>query len=511
MKKIILGITTAILVTSLVNAQEFTPQDISRYNESDMNGTARFRGMSGAFGAVGGDLSALKINPAGSAFFNNNQASFSLSIANKNNKTSYLNNNDSKNYSGLDLSQLGASFVFNANDSNAFLKKFAIGINYESNKNLNNEYIFKGKGQTNSLGQYFLNIANNAAVPYSVVDNNLNIDQGYNNAGYENGYSGQQAYLAYQTFLIDPVTGQQGMYTSNFGSNTNTYVQGRAVVASGYNSKFSGNFGAQLGKSIFVGANLNLHIVDYTQTSNAFEANQSLLSPGTVNSISYYNNQYTYGNGFSFNLGIIGHVTDHLRAGIAYESPTWYSLKEELFQGLETTRVGEKDPSYLYPNVLNIYEKYKLRTPAKYTGSLAYIFGESGLISVDYGIKDYSNNRFRPDNGIYNASNNFYNEEMRAASELRVGAEYRINHFSVRGGYRYEQSPYKNIKYTGDLNGFSVGVGYEFAGSRLDLSYAYSTRSYKTSLVDSYYNNVYRNADLKVTDNWINLSYNIFF
>jgi len=511
MNKFILGITASILATSLVNAQEFVPQDISRYNESDMNGTARFRGMSGAFGAVGGDLSALKINPAGSAFFNNNQASFSLSIANKNNKTNYLNNNDSKNYSGLDLSQLGASFVFNANESNTFLKKFAIGINYESNKNLNNEFIFVGRGQTNSLGQYFLNNANNAAVPHGAVNNNLNIDQGYYNAANKAGYEGQQAYLAYKTFLIDPVSGKDGMYTSNFGDNTNTYMQGRAVVSSGYNSKFSGNFGAQLGNSIFVGANLNLHIVDYTQTSNAFETNHSILSPGTVNSINYYNYQYTYGNGFSFNLGLIGHVTDNFRAGIAYESPTWYSLKDELSQGLETTRVGENEPSYLYPNILNIYEKYKLRTPAKYTGSLAYIFGEKGLISVDYGIKDYSNNKLRPNDGVFNASNNFFNEEMKVASELRVGAEYRINHFSMRGGYRYEQSPYKNIKYTGDLNGFSLGVGYEFAGSRLDLSYAYSTRSYKTSLVDSYYNNVYRNADLKITDNWINLSYNIFF
>ena len=42
-------------------AQETNMQSAMPLNENDLNGTARFRAMSGAFGAVGGDLSALKI------------------------------------------------------------------------------------------------------------------------------------------------------------------------------------------------------------------------------------------------------------------------------------------------------------------------------------------------------------------------------------------------------------------------------------------------------------------
>jgi hypothetical protein len=37
-----------------------------RYSQDNLNGTARFRAM-GAFGALGGDLSSLNVNPAGSA------------------------------------------------------------------------------------------------------------------------------------------------------------------------------------------------------------------------------------------------------------------------------------------------------------------------------------------------------------------------------------------------------------------------------------------------------------
>ena len=42
-------------------------------------GSARFQSMGGAFGALGGDLSAININPAGSAVFIDNQYELSFS------------------------------------------------------------------------------------------------------------------------------------------------------------------------------------------------------------------------------------------------------------------------------------------------------------------------------------------------------------------------------------------------------------------------------------------------
>ena len=67
MKKIFLSL---LFVASLLSqAQETTTNDALRYALNNLTGTARFRGMSGAFGAVGGDLSAINQNPAGSIFF----------------------------------------------------------------------------------------------------------------------------------------------------------------------------------------------------------------------------------------------------------------------------------------------------------------------------------------------------------------------------------------------------------------------------------------------------------
>ncbi len=508
--KFIFGFGASLLTLGTVYAQENNPLDISRYSGSDMNGTARFRGMSGAFGAVGGDLSALKINPAGGAIFNYNQASFSMSYLNKSNKTTYMNNSESKSYSGLDIGQVGAIFVFNSDDPSATMKKFTVGFNYEGSNNLYNDYRVLGTGQTNSLGEYFYQIASKNQIPHAVLSNDPNIENGYMDAGDIAGFDGQQTYLGYRAFLINPGE-TNGEYTRNFGDPSNVYTQGKYVSSSGYNSKFSGNFSAQLGDRLFVGGNLNLHLFDYSQTSHAVEYNNHNHNKDMIRSIEFSNYLYTYGTGFSFNLGVIGQVTDQLRAGVSYESPTWYNLHDELTQGIQATNYDNKN-NFTYPQVVNIYDRYKLQTPAKYTGSLAYVFDQKGLISVDYGIRDHSNTKFRPKNDhTYSELNKFYDAEMKAASELRIGAEYRIKQVSLRAGYRYEESPYKNIKYSGDLNSFSAGIGFEFGNSRLDLAYTHSARDYKTSVLDMKVNNLYDNATWKMKENWVSLSYNINF
>ena len=53
--------------------------DALRYSSDNVEGSARFSAMSGAFGALGGELSAISINPAGSAIYNKGVVSLSFS------------------------------------------------------------------------------------------------------------------------------------------------------------------------------------------------------------------------------------------------------------------------------------------------------------------------------------------------------------------------------------------------------------------------------------------------
>jgi long-subunit fatty acid transport protein len=68
-------------------------------------------------------------------------------------------------------------------------------------------------------------------------------------------------------------------------------------------------------------------------------------------------------------------------------------------------------------------------------------------------------------------------DNLKAASTYKIGGEYRIENWSLRGGYRFEESPYENEITLGDLNGYSAGFGYDFGSIKADLSYDHSSRA----------------------------------
>jgi len=285
----------------------------------------------------------------------------------------------------------------------------------------------------------------------------------------------QQAFLGYNAHIIkvDTNNPDRNTYLSNVESGD--FYQENYIDTKGYNGKVAFNFATQYTDKFYFGLNLNSHFTDYEKATLFYEENDNSQTPDKIKNLQFENYQHTYGNGFSFQLGAIAKVTASLRAGLSYESPTWYRLTDEKTQTLSSTLISN---SYkiVDSNVILIYPTYKLQTPSKFTGSLAYVFGKSGLISVDYSIKDYSNATFKPNDTFFRSLNAAVDNQLHTAGELRIGGEYRIKEWSLRGGYRYEQSPYKDKKIIGDLAGFSTGFGYHFGTTRLDLSYAYSQR-----------------------------------
>ena len=56
--------------------------DAERLSSNDLNGTARFVGMGGAMGALGGDISTIGTNPAGIGIFRSSDVSVTLGYNN---------------------------------------------------------------------------------------------------------------------------------------------------------------------------------------------------------------------------------------------------------------------------------------------------------------------------------------------------------------------------------------------------------------------------------------------
>ena len=467
---------------SIAPAQEIA--DALRYAQENIQGTARFSAMSGAFGALGGDLSSLNVNPAGSAIFSNDQTTVTLSNYCTRNKSNYFGTNTIDNDNSFDLNQTGVVFVLKNQDPYSDWKKIAFAINYDKTNNYENSVFSVGTNPTNSIDKYFLHYANrNGGVSLTnlQLQNEETISDLYSYLGSNYGFSTQQAFLGYQGYIIDAAGNYDEESNRNYISlvPNGNYYQENEIISTGYNGKLNFNFATQYKDKYYFGINLNSHFTDYTQSSSFYESNDApLTSEYTVSKLRFDNDLHTYGTGFSFQLGAIAKASKEIRLGLAYESPTWYILNDELSQSVRvvSSKTSDTDTNDIVdPQITNIYAPYKLQTPSKWTGSFAYIFGKIGLLSFDYAVKDYSNTQFKPKNEFRNTNTSMANL-LDLSGELRIGGEYKIKQWSLRGGYRFEQSPYKNATTIGDLKGYSAGVGYNFGATKVDLSYVTSKR-----------------------------------
>lgn len=483
MKKIFL-VLGVLFIAGNVQSQNIT--DAYRYSSEELNGTARFRAMSGAFGALGGDLSAITVNPASSAVFLKSFGTLTLGHRSTSNDVNYFGTTTSNENSDFNFNQAGGVLVFDTRNDSPW-RKFTLGLNYQKTNNFDDSFVATGTSQT-SIDRYFLNYANGVPLDLLQTREGESISDLYSFLGENEGYGVQQAFLGYQGFIIDQDDDSpENTSYSSFISPGN-FDQEYRSVATGLNGKFSFNFGTQYKDFLYLGANINTHFLNYDRVTRFRETNDN---PGSAtNDVRFNNNLSTTGDGFSFQLGAIAKVSERFRLGASYHSPTWYNIIEEATQYLETNN-NSNERVVVNPNVLNIYPDYTLKSPGKLTGSLAVLFGAKGLISFDYSYKDYSATEFRPvGDPEFEFQNELIASELQAVSTFRVGGEYRISNWSLRGGYRYEQSPYANETTVGDLTGYSGGIGYDFGSMKLDLAYTNASyqnnpRLYETGLTNT--------------------------
>lgn len=414
-----------LCVAYISNAQTSYYNDIGvQFSKENINGTARYNAMSGAFGALGGDLSSIEINPAGAAVFLKSEFAVSLNIRNTETNSSFYGTNELTENDYTNLSQAGGVFVFNTRN-NSDWSNLALGFNYSMANNFDGLWIAKG---------------NSGFAPISDI--------------------------------YDP--------TLVYGFSDGQYFKN---LTDGRNNKYSFTIASQYNDNLYVGASLNTYDIEYYQNTLIEEYNSD--DNANTFDISQIQELLTYGDGFSFNVGFISKPNDNIRFGLAYQSPVWYTLSEDFVEYdvefYESELNLDLNPDY---SGLNAFD-YKLRTPSKFTGSFAYIFETQGLISIDYIYKNYSN--IKLSNVKYNMDdfsddNQNFKSHLESTGELRIGTEWRFDAISIRGGYHYEKSPYKNALDSDSNDGFSLGAGYKFRGGKLDFSYQKDTNTAPYSL-----------------------------
>lgn len=493
-----------LLLCVALSAQNVS--DVLRYSNEELQGTARFQGLSGAFGALGGDLSAIGINPAGSAVFNNSQFTLTGSNYNRDNDVSYFNTLRNEKYNSVELNQLGAVFVFNNANTSSEWKRLSLAINYDMVQNFDNKFFASGNSPQ-GLDSYFLGAAQGIPFGNLLLQDGEYIEEAYLDIGSSYGFVTQQAFLGYFGGIIDPVDASDDnntQYVSNaeYGTVRQDYFES----TTGYNSKFTMNMASQYQDFLYTGLSLNFHTVQYQKVSLFDESGYDATS--AIQFANFDNLLHTEGSGFSFALGAIAKLNENVRLGASYQSPTWYRLQDDTSQRINSD-LADADIGFVDFSIVNLFEPYTVKTPAIYTGSLAVIFGKNGLLSFDYGYQDMSRAELRPTNDVaFSTVNNNIRNNLTGVSTFRIGGEYRIERVSLRGGYRFEGSPYKDGQTIGDLNGFSAGLGYQFGPNRLDLSYNRTERDLNTRLYDIGFNTP---ASINTVHSNVSLAYTLNF
>ena len=152
----------AMAVAMSVSAQSaFDGYNLAR---QDLKGTARFMGMAGAFGALGGDMTTLSYNPAGIGVYRSSEigATMDLSI-----------NSIGMDFAGRKMDESATRFMFNnigyigTARINSTLRNFNWGFTYNRVASFNRRYQGTAAGITNSMSNYIAGMANDNGVMLS--------------------------------------------------------------------------------------------------------------------------------------------------------------------------------------------------------------------------------------------------------------------------------------------------------------------------------------------------------
>lgn len=503
MKKTVYIITFGLL-GGMLSAQNLT--DGLRYSMEDIGGTARFRAMSGAFNSLGGDMSAIALNPAGSSIFTRSEMTLSLQGTNAKNEVG----KEATLSSDFLLNQFGVAFPIAIAEEG--WKNVAFAFNYQKANNFEvNDLTYNQQTNGANLGDYFQYYANGIEQTNLMLqhyDSNKrpsfkwrlgDLYSSYGQARRFSPYKLRNALLGYTVGLINPknvgreiqesMTNSQANdvldekeYVRNISAGTTTLRKIEQYSEGGVN-KYNFNFAARYDFLSF-GLNLNSHSVDYRMVTKHYEQYPD-NTESSIRSAYFQNELRTVGNGFSLQLGAIAEVATGVRIGLTYTSPTWYTLQDELSQSANTNN-GE---AFANPNVVAVYEKYSFRTPGAWTVGASWVWNKQLILSADYMYRGFGNMRFTSDDLL--SENAIVQNSLGDTNALRFGAEYRLpmsktNHLFLRGGGRYEQSPYKtDYKPISRLKSLSAGIGVSFSGVRVDLSYDIARRYYQPQLYET--------------------------
>ena len=419
-------------------------------------GTARSMAMGNAFTALGADMVSASLNPAGVAMYVGGDLSFTPMITVAKSSTSgdafyvagaheYFSNRKTK----LTIPNFGIVIPVSMSTGALTNVNFAVSYNRIADFNQSRIMASRGHSANNSLANYFCELSN-------ADDHNFH----FNNEGrLEFGdpfYWG--AVLAYKNGLTN--RDDEGWFIDRIGEDA-TIDQYSVIESRGAVDEWSFTGGFNIVDKLYLGISIGIQGIDYTRDTYygedyLYEGGDSGLTDQLLYT-NYMQSTRYYGTGHNFKFGLTARPVHWLRVGIAYHTPTYYSL--------DTYYVGEMwtETSYVDPDTgkEKIYDDYvqspifdesginswRYRTPSRLLTGVALTLGNRAILSADYERSWYQTLRLQESTivGLDDVYKGYFKEVFKANNTLRLGLEcYVLPAVALRAGYIYSDSAIKS-------------------------------------------------------------------
>ncbi len=445
MRKLLLSVI--VLVAGLQYTFAQNELDALRYSQIFPGGTARFASMGGSFGALGGDFSTLGINPAGIGIYRGSEFTVTPLLHHSYSETEYFNTYEDEMKYSFNLNNLGLVLAFpvgsQVDDGGWQFVNIGLGINRYNN--------FNGRWIASGFNPYSSRMAG--------------ILQQANREGSVDNLDPFSTQLAYETWLIGE--DDEGFFTDMLHG----VDQFQETNTSGSVREFVLSMGANYNDRLYLGATVGFPSISYEEES-VFHEQDVEGSNEVFNSMTFRNNFKTTGSGYNFKFGAIFRVTDFVRLGGAFHSPTFYDLRDSYSSSMRSDLNLDYDTDAAQSPDGRF--DYELTTPVKAIGSIGFIFGQQGLLNIDYEYTDYTKSRLRSSDYLFTEENRAIRESFTAQHAVRAGGELRLDPVILRAGYGYYSNPYKDGVNNAQRSVLSAGFGVRESNYFIDFAYTHS-------------------------------------
>jgi hypothetical protein len=459
MKKVLLTLALGLLISGAFAQGAI---DALRYSTITFNGDARYMGMSGAFGALGANTSVMSTNPAGLGLYKRSDFTITGTFRDAKTDATYNNNftTDSRtNFSFNNLAIVLTNDYLNIRP-NRYWKGVQIGIGFNQLKNFNRRILIQGNNTSNNIGDMYAAMAN--GTHFEDIENDIFGDYAYD------------LNPAWWTFMFS----QDGTATSSFIGDgpAGGVLQTKMIESWGYLNEFSLAFSANYADRFYIGATIGMPILNYHESTiyeeDALEAN---LPVDDYRNALIKDFLDTEGVGVNLKIGMIYRANDMVRFGLAIHTPTYFPGLSDTWSKTITTE-SDGFPTESEASPIGKFN-YDFNTPMRLIGSIAFVIGKTGLISADYEYVDYSTAKFSSGGYGFSSENADIRSLYTTSSNIRLGTEWKVMNFAVRGGFAYYGSPFAENGNDASIKSYSLGAGYKEKNFYMDLAWVYSDKT----------------------------------